>query len=78
MRAEPKASAKAERGHLGRWAGTVGKWGLFADVVVFIGRRAGQLWQQGDFTGITLQPGWLVLSGAAYTLGWLPSVWFWR
>ena len=78
MRTEPNAKSSGGRLRLPRWLGTVAKWSLFAVVVVFIGRRAWQLWEQGDFTGLQLRPTWLVLSGGAYALGWLPSVWFWR
>jgi hypothetical protein len=36
------------------------------------------LWRQSEQTEIRVQYGWLMLSGAAYLAGWLPSVWFWR
>ena len=60
------------------WAGL--KWALFAAVILFVGLRARRLWQQDDgtLTGVAIQPGWLILSGVVYAVGWLPSVWFWR
>ncbi|MCA9071946.1 MAG: flippase-like domain-containing protein, partial [Planctomycetaceae bacterium] len=44
--------------------------------------RAVQLWQEQeqnqDWNQIPFHPGWLVLAGLFYLVGWLPSVWFWR
>lgn len=59
-----------------RWW-TIGKWLLCLAVVAFVGRRAIQLWQR-DAINLEVQPGWLVLAGLVYVIGWLPSVWFWR
>lgn len=54
------------------------KWSLCVLVLVFVGRRALDLWRQGDVGAVDVQPGWLVLAGLAYTVGWWPSAWFWR
>ncbi len=63
-----------------RWIWPVLKWSLFALVLAFVVRRCIDLWQQD---GVTLSEvrwdfKWLMLSGCAYAVGWLPSVWFWR
>jgi hypothetical protein len=76
----PDDSVPASPHASGRWIWVGLKWSLFAAVILFVGLRGRQLWQQDDGTlsGVTVQPGWLVLSGAVYAVGWLPSVWFWR
>ncbi len=54
------------------------KWALCIVVVVFVARRALELWQQDDVTQFDIKPAWLILAGLFYWVGWLPSVWFWR
>jgi hypothetical protein len=47
-------------------------------VLAFVAFRASQLWRQDTLEELHVNPGWLVLAGLVYGLGWLPSVWFWR
>ncbi|MEK6256978.1 MAG: lysylphosphatidylglycerol synthase domain-containing protein [Planctomycetota bacterium] len=54
------------------------KWGLFAIVMVFIGRRALQLWRDSPQTELHVDVRWLIPAAVMYLIGWLPSVWFWR
>jgi glycosyltransferase 2 family protein len=54
------------------------KWSVLLVVLVFVVRRAVQLWLSAPTTPIRIRAGWLVLAGVAYLIGWLPSVWFWR
>ncbi|MBC8116672.1 MAG: hypothetical protein H7062_19940, partial [Candidatus Saccharimonas sp.] len=54
------------------------KWGLFAIVMVFIGRRALQLWRDSPQTELHIDIRWLIPAAVMYLIGWLPSVWFWR
>jgi uncharacterized membrane protein YbhN (UPF0104 family) len=54
------------------------KWGLCAVVLVFVGRRAVQLWDPAAMAGLEIRPLWVAAAAASYTAGWLPSVWFWR
>lgn len=54
------------------------KWSLFALVVYFVVERARKLWDPSALDSLSTRPGWLVLAGVAYVVGWLPSVWFWR
>lgn len=54
------------------------KWSLCAVVLIFVFRRAQDMWSDADFDQLALRPGRLVLAGGVYILGWLPSVWFWR
>ncbi len=61
-----------------RFAWRAMKWGLCLLVLAFVGRRGWQLWREADWSRVHFEIGWLLLAGLAYTLGWLPSVWFWR
>ena len=54
------------------------KWALFALVIAFVGRKAWQLWSEGDIGSVTIHWPWLIASGALYLLGWLPSAFFWH
>ena len=54
------------------------KWGLFAVVIVFVGRRALQLWQDSPRTELHVDVWWLIPATVTYQIGWLSSVWFWR
>lgn len=54
------------------------KWGLFVFVMVFVGRRAFELWRNSPQTELHVHVRWLVPAAAMYLVGWLPSVWFWR
>ncbi|MCX7422114.1 MAG: lysylphosphatidylglycerol synthase transmembrane domain-containing protein [Planctomycetia bacterium] len=54
------------------------KWALFALVIAFVGRKAWQLWSEGDIGSVTIHWSWLIASGALYLLGWLPSAFFWH
>ena len=48
------------------WSWRVFKWGLCLLVLVFVARKAWQLWQQEDWTGVRFNWSWLVLAGLAY------------
>lgn len=61
-----------------RWLWRIVKWGLCLMVLGFVGQKAWQLWQQGDWSNISFSWPWLLLAAVAYALGWLPSVWFWQ
>ena len=50
---------------------------LFCVVVVFVIRRAAQIWESAPAESIQLQPFWLIPASLAYLIGWLPSAWFW-
>jgi uncharacterized membrane protein YbhN (UPF0104 family) len=54
------------------------KWLLFALVIAFVGRRAWQLWRDGDVGSVTVQWPWLLAALVSYGLGWLPSALFWH
>lgn len=54
------------------------KWGLFVVVIVFVGRRAIQLWRDSPQTELHVDVRWLIPAAVMYLVGWLPSVWFWR
>ncbi len=54
------------------------KWALFALVIAFVGRKAWQLWREGDIGSVAIRWPWLIASGALYLLGWLPSALFWH
>ena len=73
---QPHDAQQTESQH--GWFWPILKWSLFAAVVVFIGRRAWQLWNTEELGQVQLNGFWLVLAGLVYALGWLPSVWFWR
>lgn len=47
-------------------------------VILFVGNRARQLWQEGTWENVSIRYGSLVAAGMVYLVGWLPSVWFWR
>jgi len=71
---EPRA------GGLKRIAWPLMKWTLCSIVLGFVAYKAFQIWKEGRAHGkeLHLHWPWLLLSGIAYTAGWLPSVWFWR
>lgn len=50
---------------------------LLIVVVVFIARRAIELWQSAPAHSISINVLWLIPAGLVYFAGWLPSVWFW-
>lgn len=54
------------------------KWLLFGLVIAFVGRKAWQLWRDGDVSSVTIEWPWLVLSGFLYWVGWWPSTFFWQ
>lgn len=54
------------------------RWGLALAVLAFVARNAAGLWDADQVEHLTIDPLWLVLAGAAYVAGWLPSVWFMR
>ena len=54
------------------------KWGLFIVVMLFVGRRAIDLWRNSPKTDLRVDARWLVPAAAMYLIGWIPSVWFWR
>ena len=47
-------------------------------LLIFIARRAFQLWESAPKESVTIQWLWLLPAGVAYAFGWLPSVWLWR
>ena len=53
------------------------KWGFFALLIVFLGRRAYLLWITAPVEEIRINPTWLILAGIVYCCGWIPSAWFW-
>jgi len=57
------------------------KWTLCLLVLLFVGRRAWELWNQGNqdqLSQIHIRFGWLVLAGLAYLAGGIPAAWFWQ
>lgn len=54
------------------------KWLLFALVIVFVGRKAWDLWRTGDVSSVTIRWPWLVAAAVWYAVGWFPSVFFWH
>jgi len=62
-----------------RWIWLFLKWALCLLVVAFVAKRGYELWSadEGQFELAEVQPGWLVLAGCVYLIGWMPSVWFW-
>lgn len=47
-------------------------------MILFVGNRARQLWQDESWANLPIHYGGLVAAGLVYLIGWLPSVWFWR
>lgn len=76
----PDSQAKPSAAPFKRWLWRLLKWSLCAVVIVFVGRRAYNLWNQGhdQLESVSVQWRWLVLAGCTYAVGWLPSIWFWR
>lgn len=70
--------AGSSRPNLFRRLWPVLKWVLFALVIVFVGRRAWQLWREGDVGSVAIHWPCLVVAGALYLIGWLPSVLLWH
>ena len=60
------------------WLWPVLKWTLFALVLWFVGRKAWELWRDGEVGPVTLKWPWLFPAFGLYLVGWLPSIWFWR
>lgn len=58
------------------WA--VLKWLLFLTVMLFISRRAYEVWKSAPAESVNVHIVWLVPAAVIYFIGWLPSVWFWR
>ncbi|WP_397571266.1 glycosyltransferase N-terminal domain-containing protein [Schlesneria sp. T3-172] len=54
------------------------KTALLALVLIFIGRRAYQLWEAAPPQQIRIHFGWLIAAAGCYLVSWLPSVWLWR
>ncbi len=54
------------------------KWILCLLVILFVGKRALDLWKSSPDQVLTIHYHWLVLSGIIYLLGWIPSVWFFQ
>jgi len=54
------------------------RWGLALAVLGFVASNAADLWNADQVENLTVDPVWLIVSGMAYSLGWLPSVWFMR
>lgn len=72
------ADARTKRPAWRRIAGLVLRWGLALAVLGFVASNAAELWDADQVENLTVDPLWLVAAGLAYTLGWLPSVWFMR
>ncbi len=54
------------------------KWVLFVLVMLFVGRKAWQLWRDGDVGSVQVHWRWLLAACGLYVFGWLPSVLFWH
>ena len=54
------------------------KWALFVLMIVFVGRRAMQIWESAPPDTIHIKWKWLFAASGFYFVGWLPSVWLWR
>ena len=54
------------------------KWGLFIVVLLFVGKRAIDLWRNSPKIDLRVDVRWLVPAAGMYLVGWMPSVWFWR
>lgn len=54
------------------------KWGLCAVVLVFVGRRAADLWDRDELESLSVSLPWLFPAAIAYVVGWFPSAWYWR
>lgn len=73
---ESSAARGVSRGRFRLWP--MLKWVLFLTLMVFLGRRALQLWRDAPQTDLHVNVLWLVPAAAMYLVGWLPSVWFWQ
>lgn len=60
------------------WLFPVIKWTAFAVVMVFIGRRAVELWRDAPAGAFQIEWAWLVPALLFYSVGWLPAVVFWQ
>lgn len=47
-------------------------------VVLFLGKRGYELWNQDDLQQLQINVFWLIPSGIVYLIGGIPAVWFWR
>lgn len=54
------------------------KYALLAVVLIFVGRRAVQLWQAAPDKPVRVHYAWLLAAAGCYFLSWIPSVWLWR
>ena len=74
------STAAPSQSFVRKYGGRLWKWSLFALVMVFVVTRGRSLWlRDGDAIRATEWDGrWLFAAAGAYSLGWLPSVWFWR
>ena len=54
------------------------KWISVGIVMIFVGRRAIELWKSAPRESVSINGLWLIPAGLIYFVGWLPSVWFWR
>lgn len=54
------------------------KWILCLAVLLFVVKRAWDLWNSSPDQVLELHYQWLLLSGIVYLVGWIPSVWFYR
>jgi glycosyltransferase 2 family protein len=54
------------------------KWILCLLVILFVGKRAFDLWKSSPDQVLIIHYHWLVLAGIVYLLGWIPSVWFFQ
>jgi len=54
------------------------KWGLFALVLAFVSRQGWQMWHSLGQEPTAIRWPWVVVSGLAALLAWIPSIWYWR
>ena len=65
-------------GSLRGWFWRVLKWTLLALVLVFVGKRALDLWNANALQQLQIDVVWLIPAACVYLVGGLPAVWFWR
>ncbi|GAB4156490.1 MAG: lysylphosphatidylglycerol synthase transmembrane domain-containing protein [Planctomycetaceae bacterium] len=60
------------------WYWPIFKWGLCLAILIFVGIRASQLWQDDELREVSFHFGWLGLAMVVYLLSWIPSAWYWQ
>jgi len=74
---EPTESIETPTAVSGRLIWPILKWSLCIAVLLFVGKRAYELWNQDELQQLDIHVGWLIVAALVYVIGWLPSVWFW-